>query len=338
MTLSRTRIVTLALLQALCGVALLSHVAVAQEKGKTKATAGGAPATQKVLGLRIEGFDLSAKDSEALFKVVQKRLKAYPSIELVRPPDAELTDLMIDLGCLDIDAECLTMVGRKQLVDRVFYAQVDAADGDAFALIIRVINVTKGVAERDRKVDVAKQADLLGALEREIVAAFGEPPPPPPKKGRLIIEADAGAKIYIAGRQVGIGRVALKRPPGLYVVRIEKPGFENALFKVDLEAGKTARKVAELKPIAPKVAKKPEPTKDDAVQAIDLEAADDEAGPAFYETWWFWTIVGVTAATATTIGVVAGSASGDPPVGDLQISVDPAAAWRDISIRAGRAR
>ena len=126
--------------------AAIAGVKVVGDRGPERAGVVGVPA-------RLVKDQNAVAQLEALFKVVQKRLKAYPSIELVRPPDAELTDLMIDLGCLDIDAECLTMVGRKQLVDRVFYAQVDAADGDAFALIVRVINVTKGVAERDRKVD-----------------------------------------------------------------------------------------------------------------------------------------------------------------------------------------
>ena len=90
MTLSRVRIVTLVLVQALCGVGFTSLDAAAQEASAAPATPG-----KKVLGLRIEGFDLSAKDREDLFKVVQARLKSYPTIELVRPPEAELTDFYL---------------------------------------------------------------------------------------------------------------------------------------------------------------------------------------------------------------------------------------------------
>jgi len=243
---------------------------------------------------------------------------------------------MIDLGCMDIDVDCLTKVGRKQMADRVFYAQVDASDS-GFLLIVRLIDVTKGEAVRDREVPVVDQAGLREALMKEIVATFGAPPAPKPKKGRLIIETDAGAKIYIDGQLAGSGRVALKKPPGLYVVRVEKPGFENALFRVDLEAGKTERKVAELKAVPPpepvKAAEATKPAEEAEVTEPDSESA--ESVP-FYESWWFWTTIGAVVVSATTVGIVAGSDSPAVPTGDVQISVDPTSVWRDVSIRAGR--
>jgi len=308
-----------------CALAFLGAPALAQETAKP---------SQKVLGLRVESFDLSDKGKAALFDVVQRRLAAYKAIELISPPEAELTDLMIDLGCLDIDVDCLTKVGRKRMADRVFYVQVDA-DGKGFLLTVRLIDVTKGAAERDRQVKIKRQSRLSSALESEIVAAFGKPPPPPVAKGRLIIVSDAGAKIYIDGGFAGSGQLKLKKPPGLYVVRISKPGFEDALFRVDLKAGKTSRKVAELKPVA---ASEPSPVEPTPKPAADVKVADTDPGdgPAFYETWWFWTIVGSVVVTGATVGAVAGSGSAPNPTGDVQISVDPTSAWRDVAIPAGR--
>jgi hypothetical protein len=288
-------------------------------------------AKQKVLGLRIEGLELAAKDREDLFQVVKQRLKAYPSIELLRPPDAELTDLMIDLDCLDIDIDCLTKVGRKRMSDRVFYAQVDVIDA-GFRLTVRLIDVTKGNAERDQQAVVKNQAELTTALEREIVAAFGEPPPPPPKEGRLVVESDAGAKIYIDGAFAGAGRVRLMKPAGLYVVRIEKPGYEDVLFRVDLKAGGTEEKVAVLKPVAP-VKAAPKPVVADP--STEVAQGDAVAAPEFYETWWFWTVVGTVVVSATSVGIALGIETDTVPTGDLKISVDPAAAWRDFATRAG---
>ena len=323
---------------------MLTQVALAQDAdapaksdkaaNPAKAEKKAEVAKQKVLGLRIEGLELATKDREDLFKVVQQRLKAYPAIELVRPPDAELTDLMIDLDCLDIDVDCLTKVGRKRMADRVFYAQVDVIDG-GFRLTVRLIDVTKGNAERDRQGDVKNQAELTTLLEREIVAAFGPPPPPKPKDGRLIIESDAGAKIYIDGAFAGAGRVRMKKPPGLYVVRIEKPGYEDVLFRVDLEAGRTSKKVAELKPVAPI---KPDPKPEVVVVTDKPGEGEAVAAPEFYETWWFWTAVGAVVVSATTVGIALGVEGEQIPTGDLQISVDPAAAWRDFATGAGGAR
>lgn len=317
---------------------MLSQVALAQDADTpaksdkaAAAEAKAAPTKQKVLGLRIEGLELAAKDREDLFKVVQQRLKAYPDIELVRPPDEELTDLMIDLMCMDIDVDCLTKVGRKRMADRVFYAQVDVIDA-GFRLTVRLINVTKGNAERDRQATIKNQTELTAVLEREIVAAFGDPPPPPPKKGRLIVESDAGAKIYIDGAFAGAGRIRLKKPAGLYVVRIEKPGYEDVLFRVDLEAGRTAKKVADLKPVAP-VKAEPKPVVEEP--STSKEPGDAVAGPEFYETWWFWTAVGAVVVSAASVGIALGIEGEAVPTGDLQLSVDPAAAWRDFATRAG---
>ena len=310
---------------------MVTPVALAQDAPEKAEGKAEAP-KQKVLGLRIEGLELASKDREDLFKVVQQRLKAYPTIELVRPPDEELTDLMIDLGCLDIDVECLTKVGGKRMSDQVFYAQVDVVDA-GFQLTVRLIDVTKGSAKRDQKATVSTKADLTTALEREIVAAFGKAPPPPPKDGRLMIQSAPGAKIFIDGALVGSGRVKLVKPPGLYVVRVEKQGYEPALFRVDLQAGKTAKKIAELKaiPVA-----KPEPKPIVDVAQAPLEEA---ASPEFYETWWFWTAVGAVVVSATTVGIVVGSGGGENvSTGDLQISVDPSAAWRDYATRLGGAR
>jgi hypothetical protein len=41
----------------------------------------------------------------------------------------------------------------------------------------------------------------------------------------------------------------------------------------------------------------------------------EEEGPAFYETWWFWTIVGVVVAGGVVAGVVAGTSGGGPDLG-----------------------
>ena len=292
---------------------------------------------QKVLGLRIEGFELSAKDREDLFKVVQQRLQAYPTIALVRPPDEELTDLMIDLACLDIDVDCLTKVGRKRMADKVFYAQVDVVE-KRFRLTVRLIDVTKGIAERDRQAMVSNQTELTTGLEREIIGAFGEPPPPPPKDGRLIIESDAGAKIFIDGGLVGSGRVRLKKPPGLYVVRITKPGFEDALFRVDLEAGRTARKVAELKAIPTKAAAataKDEGPKETSDVAAEPVVETESVASEFYETWWFWTAVGSVVVAGTVTGIILGTGGDPAALGDLQISIDANSAWRDGATRLG---
>ena len=58
---------------------MVTPVALAQDAPEKAEGKAEAP-KQKVLGLRIEGLELASKDREDLFKVVQQRLKAYPTL------------------------------------------------------------------------------------------------------------------------------------------------------------------------------------------------------------------------------------------------------------------
>ena len=234
---------------------------------------------------------------------------------------------MIDLGCLDIDVECLTKVGGKRMSDQVFYAQVDVVDA-GFQLTVRLIDVTKGSAKRDQKATVSTKADLTTALEREIVAAFGKAPPPPPKDGRLMIQSAPGAKIFIDGALVGSGRVKLVKPPGLC-------GWVEAGVRANPLSGRpqAGRPQEDRRTEGDPGGK----TGAQAHRRCGSSSARGAASPEFYETWWFWTAVGAVVVSATTVGIVVGSGGGERLHGDLQISVAPSAAWRDAT-RLGGAR
>ena len=74
--------------------------------------------TYRVLGMRVEGVDLSAKDRDDLFQVVQTKLRLYPTLTLLKPPEEELTAIMLDLECFEIDVECLTKLGKEVRLDQ----------------------------------------------------------------------------------------------------------------------------------------------------------------------------------------------------------------------------
>ncbi len=290
------------------------------------APAASAQEPERVLGLRVEGLKLSQKDRDDLFKVLQAKLREYPDLTLVKPPESELTDEMMDLECIDIDVDCITKLGKKYGASRVFYAEV-VPDASGYSLKVRVVDVTKGVALRDREAPVAAQAELAGALEREIVAVFGVPPPPKPVVGKLVVTADVGAKIFVAGDYAGTREVRLDKPPGTYAVRVAREGYEDQLFQLEVKAGETAERAVQLTALP-------------AVVAGELarEVPPDKPPTAkkkFYKTWWFWTVVGVVAVGATAGAVAATSGGGqDRATGKVVLSVDRANAWRDAAIQA----
>ena len=279
----------------------------------------------KILGLNVESEDLTKKDKGDLFKVIQSTLKAYPSLSLVNPPDAELTDLMMDLECIDMDVECLSKVGKKYGAKQVFYTQVDKKD-DGYALLIRVVNAGKTKARYDKTTNVKKVGDLSNALQTNVVKVFGKAPSKEPKPGTLMVKsAVPGAKIFVNGLYVGIGRIKIRRPPGKYTVKVTNAGYKDVIFNVKLKSGKTVKKRAKLKYAATVKPKKDETAK--------LPVA---TSTPFYEEWWFWTAVG-GGVLLTTIIAVAASGDDDGGVGPVIFSVDPQNAWRDETVR-GMAR
>jgi len=274
----------------------------------------------KILGMNVESEDLSRKDKKDLFKVIQATLKAYPKLSLVNPPDAELTDIMMDLECIDMDTECLAKVGKKYGAKQVFYTQVDKKDA-GYALVIRVVGVAKAKALHDKTTNVKRVSALSNALQANVVKVFGKPPSKEPKLGTLMVKSTVpGAKIFVNGLYVGIGKIKIRRPAGKYTVKVASSGYKDVLFNVKLKSGKTVKKRARLK-----YAQVVKPKKDDKKLPVVVEAP-------FYEKWWFWTAVG-GGVLLTTIIAVASSGGDSEGVGPVIFSVDPQNAWRDETLR-----
>ena len=284
----------------------------------------------KLLGMRVESMDLSDKDRDDLFQVIQRKLRAYPHLELIKPPETDITDEMMELECMDIDNDCLGRLGRKYGAERVVYAQVDKIDG-GYAVMFRVTDVGAAQALRDRRRVVMARADLTEALQSEVEAVLGPPPPPPDTKGRLTVVATVpGAKIDIDGEYAGTGRVSLMKKPGKYVVRVWRTGYEDSLFEMAITSGGKAEKTIKLEAL-------PEPKEEPTVMPTTAPA-EIESETQFYETWWFWTTIGVVVAGGTAFGVVMATRPEDRPVGNIQLSMDPDGAWRDVGVRGGLAR
>ena len=301
-------------------VAMMSLQAIGAEDvsaARTKAV--------KILGMNVESDDLTRKDKKDLFRVLQSTLKAYPSINLQNPPDAELTDIMMDLECIDMDVECLAKLGKKYGAQRVFYTQVDKTSA-GYNLIIRVVSVSQKKALLDKTSKVKSSRALANVMQEHIVKVFGKPPSKEPKPGTIRIKsAVPGAKIFVNGLYIGIGRIKLKRPPGKYTVRVTRPGYTEVVFNVTVRSGKTVKKRVKMKYV--KVAK--DAKKDPKKLPV--------AGVPIYEKWWFWASIGGGVLLTTIIAVAASGDGDDGPVGPIVFSVDPQNAWRDVSVQ-GAAR
>ncbi len=336
------------------------------------ATPTEALAGDKVLGMYVEGEALSKSDKSDLFGVLQAKLKRYPDIELVQPPEGELIDLMIDLECIDVDTDCLSKLGKKYGADKVFYPQVDA-DGGAFKLLVRVVDVARSKAVRDKSQKVARTADLSKALETEIESVFGAPPvekpvvvappvekpvvekpvvvppvekPPvekPPgeetKDGMLVIDTNLpNSTIYVDGEYAGTGTATLQRKPGEYVVRVVHDGYAEQIRKVSVRSDKQTTQKFELSMATVK------PPGGGTVGGGGTKPGETPGGGVTKKdddddsSWIIWATVGAVVVGGAVAAIVLLNDDGTDagPRGPVVLSIDPNNVWRDDSVRGGR--
>jgi len=312
-------------------------------------------AKEKIVILQPDTEDGSASEVKALQTALIEDWKEREEYQVLPSPEAEVLDLAFDAECIDTDDECFTTIGKTLGADYVVYAVL--AGGDAS---VRVIDVNKG--QESAAFVAAGGAAGVGAA---MVGAYGAKPAPPappapapkpvvkaeapkkelpiatPKKEKKeelpdvelsVITTPADAFVYLNNKRVGKSPVTIKQPGGTYTVRILKPGFADSVREVKLskapvklnvnlsDEGGAAAPVAVVAPTGG--------------SASPVGGDDDEK---FYETWWFWTSVGV-AAVGLGLGITAAAGGFDEEAsetGDLNFVFDNGAE-KDFRVQALR--
>jgi len=282
-------------------------------------------APTRVLGLHVDGEKLSPKDRSDLFAVMQAKLRLYPDIELKNPPAGELTEEMMDLECVDLDAGCLARLGKKYDADKVVHVEVTSGNGKQ-RMHVRFVDVAQAKISRDKEVKADKVIELASALELEVEAVFGKPPAVvvvAQAPGTLVIDVDSpDAVIQLGTEYLGTGTATTELAPGDYTVRIMQEGFRDVIKKLSVKSGQTTsehfRLVAIVGDIGPTKPKKP--------------AEDDDQ-----LDWVIWAIVGAVV-VGGAVAVVALTAGGDNDVarGPAVLGIDGSSAWRDPATIGGR--
>lgn len=278
----------------------------------------------KLLPLRVSSNKLAPAELTILTDRVVQKIQKYPSYEIMPVPVADPLDMMVEVGCVDFDAECLASLGASVGADVVLYTEV-SEKGEGYAVQIRFVDVkTKeqkapegGIQARDKLQDF-----IVLALEK----VLGPEPQKEPLLSRVEITTNpAGAEVYVDRDFVGLSPVTLKLKAGQYLVRVVKIGYSEQSFNLDVEEGKSA-------------------TKEVALVPQEIPVAPVETGPVrereiserpFYKTWWFWTAVGVVVVGGVvTAGVCgAGYCSSDTgPTGGAVFTPDPYFAPKDVTL------
>lgn len=300
---------------------------------------GQAVADGGLLPLRTDADGLKPADAKSIDAAIGAKLALYPDLTLLPAPEGDITDMMLDLECIDLDGDCLARIGEKSGAGRVLYVGV-ARKGTALRGTLRWVDVAaKKITDTD-EVDGKNPKALGDALALLLEKRLGAPPapvkppevvvpkedvkPPAAPPGTLIIETNRiQAQIFIDQEYAGTGTATIERPAGRYTLRLTHPGDETQVIEVDIASGQTATRQVALK--SNTFTGKGDPTK-------PPPQADDGGSD-----WVIWVIIGavVVAGAATAIGF---AASGDDPKpsGTLLLGLDPSGAWRDPVTRGGR--
>lgn len=120
---------------------------------------------------------------------------------------------------------------------------------------------------------------------------------------------EPGATVKVDGKVVGVTPFDQDVPVGRVEISVSQPGYFERAQTLDIAAGETYDLKVDLQPM-PEVA---------------VAAAEDGA---FYEQWWFWTIVGVVVVggAATAIGLTVPGDADRAPAADTTIKI-PLSAW-----------
>lgn len=116
-----------------------------------------------------------------------------------------------------------------------------------------------------------------------------------------ILSTEPGASVKVDGKVVGTTPFDMDIPAGRKVITVSQIGFHDDVRELDIKAGEAYDIQIQLRPVTKK--------------------KDDGGGEAFYETWWFWTIIGVAGVGAATAVVATQGGETITPTPDYTLNV-----------------
>lgn len=308
----------LAYLATMMGMALLLALPVRLQAQESRS---------KLLVLNVDSDSMSDGVKADTLAATRKKLAEYPNLEVLDTPNVDLLDLMVEYECLDLDASCLSTVGKKYGAELVLFTRW--AKG---TLEVRLIKVADGTYAAEYKSD-AEEGKVAGLVATTGLEKTLGPIPVKVEKVDVTIDANVeAAEVYIDEKAVGVTPLTVKLDAGDYVVSIRKDKFMMVEEKLKVTGSQAVKWSATLKPIPPKkvvVTPPPKVTTPTRTEDPKKPGDDDKASKPFYATWWFWTAVGVGTAAIVTGTVLALSGSDSYDTGTIKFSVHPSTAEKD---------
>ncbi|MBM4387635.1 MAG: PEGA domain-containing protein [Deltaproteobacteria bacterium] len=280
----------------------------------------------KLLPLKIESLKLSDADKNDLLDVLVKKIKKYPNYEILETPSNYPSDIAFDLGCADLDNECISKMGEKSGAKQVIYSEANTTD-TGFSVKIALIDAATGQTLNSVEGEEANRAKVPEFFAKAAEKIFGPEPVPVPVKSQISIKTDPpGAEIYIGTDFYGLSPAIIRLLPGNYILKVNKIGYKETMEELKVKEGADVQKDLKLDATPPPPQGEPAPSKPKESD----EKVEEET--RFYEAWWFWTAVGVVAAGAGvgTYFLLKGESS--TSTGGIVISPDQYFSDKDVTL------
>lgn len=241
--------------------------------------------------MNLAALGLDEEEVKNMTQVLSSSLKQIEGARVITQEDIramlELEASRQVLGCTD--TSCVAEIGAALGVDRMVTGSVGLM-GERYVVSLRLINPREGTVEaRVTESFAGDPSQLIPAVRyggKQLLGAIGDTP------GALAVSAnEESAAVFVNDEERGeIPMQALgDLEPGRYSLRLAKSGYYDWRSDVFVEPGGVTPVWAEM----------------------------SERPPRFYETWWFWTAVGVVAVGAGTFYVVNASALPDTDLGNV---------------------
>lgn len=260
-----------------------------------------AAADMSVLPIQGDMNGLSDSEVQSVRDAVDAELQARPRITALPRPTEDLIDLMFDAECLEPDPACLAAIGKARGADHVLFYEAQAKGGSV-GIGVRLVKVKKAKLDGPKSVRGATLAQTLTALSEGLDEWLGTKPAPKPTMVTLRVRSNPSAAVVVLdGEEIGVTPTEIRRPAGTFALRVSKAGYEDVERSVELRDKDVD--------FALELTARPEPAAAAAVVPPTTTDGPDD-GPAYYETWWFWTVVAVGAAGAG-VGIAAAAGAFD---------------------------
>ncbi|MCA9519859.1 MAG: PEGA domain-containing protein [Myxococcales bacterium] len=274
-----------------------------------------ASAKSKVVVLDVQGKD-PAKNRELSAYLVTE-VRGHPKYVYVPKPALEMSELMLSLGCADLDTACLASIGAGLKGDYVLYGKVVAG-----RLKLQLVDVNQKRVSKSQTVSPDK-----GGVTSAIVGLLGPKavtPTAPQRISFAVVTDPRGAKVFMNKYFIGNSPTYGSYLRGEYVVRITKDGFQEHIARVRL-ADKPVRLDIKMKPVVVETPVTKTPTKPKTTASTPV-----------WKTWWFWTIIGAVVVGGAVAGGVLGARAAKKTsidYGGVRVTIQPNNIGHDYSFR-----